>query len=263
MPYKTIIAWTFKAGGGTNIGTSLARLSSHSSIKHHILNPDRPCGTISKEWNAFYDAQKVHRSISGALDLRPNLKHCFKGFLIAIDVELLQKRLQCACDHIVLCCHGEVNRLFPLAIAVISGPWSHTEAQRMFCEDRNGDRILPFFRIQEALNQMSDCQNLTDRLVNTLNQSGDQHSSLYFKGAYEEPTLGKPEIIVMLKEICHTEDRIELLNSNIEKPVKNAGKKNDEMASFVPNIRSWRNAPDRIRSILRAAATGRPVSAIK
>lgn len=250
MHEKPYIIWTLRRTGGTSFGTLLEKLSSHTSIQHEPFNPDRIYGSISKDWEASYNAERLNKSLSAALDSRPNIKHCFDVVSIPLNAALLKATVEGGYHHILLCRFTEIDRLFSLAIANMTGSWGPSEAKRIFKEVRNGDRILPALRIKESINDMTDCHLRTIWLENALLLSSAPHTKLYFEELFDNPSLGTSKIKTLLAELGHSADRIELLSTEIDRILKSAGQETREMAKFVPNYESWLAALEGTKTLL-------------
>lgn len=237
---KPFIIWALRRTGGTTFAALLAKASSHPSVPHEPFNPDRLYGWVTQAWNQDFDVEKMQTSISEILQKKSAIKHCYEVTPQPLNIVLLLESARQGYHQIFLRRRAEVDRMFSLKIAELTGAWGADKAESIFEEIRSGKRERPEISLRASLLHMSDCKLRTTWLEHSLQAMKIDYSDVYFEDLYENLEAGTGCVNAVLSKLGHSEERIAELKPQVERALSTNGQRTRQIDQFVKNSAEWR-----------------------
>lgn len=237
---KPFIIWTLRRTGGTTFAALLATASSHPSVPHEPFNPDRLYGAVSKGWNQEFDVEKMRGAISEILKQKPTIKHCYEVVPQPLNVLLLLESAKQGYHQIFLRRRAEVDRMFSLKIAELTGAWGADKAGTIFEQIKSGEIDRPELSLRNSIAHMTDCKLRSTWLEHSLQSLHIAHSEVAFEDLYENLEAGTDSVNAVLAQIGHSAERIAELRPQIESALSSSGQKTRQIDEYVQKSAEWR-----------------------
>lgn len=238
---KPFIIWALRRTGGTTFAALLAKASSHPSVPHEPFNPDRLYGWVAQEWNQTFDVERMRSSISEILQKKSAIKHCYEVTPQPLNIVLLLESARQGYHQIFLRRRAEVDRMFSLKIAELTGAWGAEKAESIFEEIKSGKRDRPEIPLRTSIMHMSDCKLRSTWLEHSLQSLKIDHSNVYFEDLYETPQAGAGCVNATLAQLGHSTERIAQMKPQVELALSASGQKTRQIDQFVLNSAEWRS----------------------
>ncbi|MGV8988662.1 MAG: hypothetical protein ACOH2H_20555 [Cypionkella sp.] len=255
---KPFIIWALRRTGGTTFAALLAKASSHPSVPHEPFNPDRVYGWVSKEWNRDFDVERMRTSISEILQKKSAIKHCYEVTPHPLNILLLLESARQGYHQIFLRRRAEVDRMFSLKIAELTGAWGAEKAESIFEEIKSGKRERPEISLPTSITHMSDCKLRSTWLEHSMQSLKINYSEVYFEDLYEDLEAGTGCINKVLSQLGHSGERIAELKPQVELALSASGQGTRQIDQFVKNSADWRRRMQLAWDMLRSVDTAGP-----
>lgn len=164
------IIWTLQRTGGTALFKFLKGISEHPAAEDEPFNEGR-------QFYSFYQAWQVSKRIYSDVDWNmivgdgTLIKHCYDGFSLSFNKELLAASGFRPYKHIILLRRDSLARIISRFVAMQMATWfknSHTEWS--YNEVRAGNRKLDSIPVEEAIEYYRIGRTATKELFETFLQ---------------------------------------------------------------------------------------------
>ena len=120
---NSVIIWTFRRTGGTNLTSAVMELSGGKTVEHEPFNIDRVFGDITAEWLETRDLTKLRPSLEDILSQRISIKHCLEIIPMEMNFLIASLSIKYGYKHLFLFRENAADRLLSLNYAEKTGVW--------------------------------------------------------------------------------------------------------------------------------------------
>lgn len=237
---KPYILWTLRRTGGTTLASILSQASSHPKVAHEPFNPDRIYGDVGKKWEESGDILRTREDISSILKLTPSIKHCFEIVPMQLNSILLQETTREGYRHIILRRRSEVERLFSLEVASLTGAWGPEDAKRKYTEISSGGGAGISLRTRSSLLHMAECYLRSRWLLGELKKRKQNYMMVDFEDLYGSIDVGCRKVSEIFTFLGHTKGRYHEFSHIVRDKLEKGNQGTRQISQHIENAEEWK-----------------------